>query len=42
MQIAYASGNPKRDGRLARIQVRPERADAMARTTQGYYGPTGA
>jgi Ca-activated chloride channel family protein len=40
--VAYSSGNPKRDGAWRRIQVRLLRANAAARTKQGYYGPTGS
>jgi Ca-activated chloride channel family protein len=40
--IAYSSGNPKRDGAWRRVQVRLRRANAAARTKQGYYGPTGS
>jgi len=40
--MAYSSGNPKRDGAWRRIQVRVLKPNAMARTKQGYYGPTGS
>ncbi len=38
--LGYASKNPRRDGRWRRVVVRIERPDALARTKQGYYGPT--
>ena len=38
--LGYASRNARRDGRWRRIVVRVERPDAVARTKQGYYGPT--
>jgi Ca-activated chloride channel family protein len=40
--IAYSSANPKRDGAWRRIQVRLLRPNVIARTKQGYYGPTGS
>jgi len=40
--LAYASGNPKRDGAWRRVQVRPLRAGVTARTKLGYFGPTGS
>jgi Ca-activated chloride channel homolog len=40
--IAYASGNPKRDGAWRRVQVRLLRPNVTARTKLGYYGPTGS
>jgi Ca-activated chloride channel homolog len=38
--LAYSSRNPKRDGQWRRIVVRTTRPDLVARTKQGYYGPT--
>ena len=38
--IGYASRNPRRDGRWRRVVVRVERPNTIARTKQGYYGPT--
>ena len=38
--VGYASRNPRRDGRWRRIVVRVERPNTIARTKQGYYGPT--
>jgi Ca-activated chloride channel homolog len=38
--MAYESRNPRRDGRWRRIVVRTTRPNAVARTKQGYYGPT--
>jgi Ca-activated chloride channel homolog len=38
--MAYSSRNPKRDGQWRRIVVRTTRPDMVARTKQGYYGPT--
>lgn len=38
--LAYSSRNPKRDGAWRRIVVRTARQGAVARTKQGYYGPT--
>lgn len=38
--LAYSSKNPKRDGAWRRIVVRTARQGAIARTKQGYYGPT--
>jgi Ca-activated chloride channel homolog len=38
--IGYASRNTRRDGRWRRVVVRVERPNAIARTKQGYYGPT--
>jgi len=35
--LGYVSKNPRRDGRWRRIVVRVNRADATARTKQGYY-----
>jgi Ca-activated chloride channel homolog len=40
--IAYSSANTKRDGAWRRVQVRLLRPNAVARTKQGYYGPTGS
>jgi Ca-activated chloride channel homolog len=40
--IAYSSANTKRDGAWCRVQVRLLRPNAVARTKQGYYGPTGS
>ena len=40
--LAYSSANPKRDGAWRRVQVRLLRPNAVARTKQGYYGPTGS
>ncbi|MGI8673208.1 MAG: VWA domain-containing protein [Luteitalea sp.] len=39
--LGYASRNTRRDGRWRRVVVRVERPNAIARTKQGYYGPTG-
>jgi Ca-activated chloride channel family protein len=39
--LAYASKNPLRNGAWRRIVVRVKRPGAVARTRQGYYGPTG-
>jgi Ca-activated chloride channel family protein len=38
--MAYSSRNPKRDGQWRRIVVRTTKPDLVARTKQGYYGPT--
>jgi Ca-activated chloride channel family protein len=38
--MAYSSRNPKRDGQWRRIVVRTTKPDTVARTKQGYYGPT--
>jgi Ca-activated chloride channel family protein len=38
--IAYSSRNPKRDGQWRRIVVRTTKSDTVARTKQGYFGPT--
>jgi Ca-activated chloride channel homolog len=38
--IGYASRNQRRDGRWRRVVVRVERPNTIARTKQGYYGPT--
>lgn len=38
--MAYSSRNPKRDGQWRRIVVRTTKPDMVARTKQGYYGPT--
>jgi Ca-activated chloride channel family protein len=38
--MAYSSRNPKRDGQWRRIVVRTTRPDMVARTKQGYFGPT--
>ena len=38
--VGYASRNSRRDGRWRRIVVRVERPNTIARTKQGYYGPT--
>ncbi|HTV00597.1 MAG TPA: VWA domain-containing protein [Luteitalea sp.] len=38
--IGYASRNTRRDGRWRRVVVRVERPNTIARTKQGYYGPT--
>ena len=38
--VGYASRNQRRDGRWRRIVVRVERPNTLARTKQGYYGPT--
>lgn len=38
--MAYVSRNPRRDGQWRRIVVRTTRPNAVARTKQGYYGPT--
>jgi Ca-activated chloride channel family protein len=38
--MAYESRNPRRDGRWRRIVVRTTRPNTVARTKQGYYGPT--
>ena len=38
--IAYSSKNPLRNGAWRRIVVRVARPGAIARTRQGYYGPT--
>jgi Ca-activated chloride channel family protein len=38
--LGYSSSNPKRDGAWRRIVVRVDEANTIARTKQGYYGPT--
>ncbi len=38
--LGYASRNVRRDGRWRRVVVRVERPNTVARTKQGYYGPT--
>lgn len=38
--MAYESRNPRRDGRWRRVVVRTTRPNVVARTKQGYYGPT--
>lgn len=38
--VGYASRNQRRDGRWRRVVVRIERPNTIARTKQGYYGPT--
>jgi len=38
--IAYSSRNPLRNGAWRRIAVRIAKPDMVARTRQGYYGPT--
>ncbi len=38
--LGYASRNARRDGRWRRVVVRVERPNTIARTKQGYYGPT--
>jgi Ca-activated chloride channel family protein len=38
--MAYESRNPRRDGRWRRVVVRTTRPNTVARTKQGYYGPT--
>jgi Ca-activated chloride channel family protein len=38
--VGYASRNMRRDGRWRRVVVRVERPNTIARTKQGYYGPT--
>lgn len=38
--LGYSPRNARRDGRWRRVVVRIERPDALARTKQGYYGPT--
>ena len=38
--IAYTSKNPARNGAWRRIVVRVARPGLVARTRQGYYGPT--
>ena len=39
--VGYAPRNSRRDGRWRRVVVRVERPDALARTKQGYYAPSG-
>jgi Ca-activated chloride channel family protein len=39
--LGYAPKNARRDGRWRRVVVRIDRPDALARTKQGYYAPTG-
>ncbi len=38
--MAYSSRNPRRDGQWRRIVVRTTKPDTVARTKQGYFGPT--
>jgi Ca-activated chloride channel family protein len=38
--LAYSSRNPKRDGQWRRVVVRTTKPALVARTKQGYYGPT--
>jgi Ca-activated chloride channel family protein len=38
--VAYSSRNPVRNGAWRRIVVRLARPGMIARTRQGYYGPT--
>jgi Ca-activated chloride channel family protein len=38
--MAYSPRNPRRDGQWRRIVVRTTKPDLVARTKQGYYGPT--
>lgn len=38
--LGYASRNTRRDGRWRRVIVRIEKPNVIARTKQGYYGPT--
>jgi Ca-activated chloride channel family protein len=38
--IGYTSRNPKRDGAWRRLAVRVTRPNVVARTKQGYFGPT--
>ena len=38
--VGYTSKNPKRDGAWRRIVVRVTRPSTVARTKQGYFGPT--
>src|SRR6516225_5313229 len=38
--VGYTPKNPKRDGSWRRIVVRVDRANASARTKQGYFAPT--
>ena len=40
--MAYSSTNPKRDGAWRHVQVRVLRPGVIARTKEGYYGPTGS
>ena len=39
--LGYVSANPLRNGRWRRIVVRVDRDETVARTKQGYFGPTG-
>jgi Ca-activated chloride channel family protein len=39
--LGYTSRNAKRDGAWRRIVVRATRPQTVARTKQGYFGPTG-
>ena len=39
--VGYISANPLRNGQWRRIVVRVNREETVARTKQGYYGPTG-
>jgi len=38
--LGYSSKNPRRDGAWRRVVVRTDRQNTVARTKQGYYGPT--
>lgn len=38
--LGYTSRNPKRDGAWRRVVVRVDRPNLVARTKQGYFGPT--
>jgi VWFA-related protein len=38
--IGYSSKNPKKDGAWRRIVVRVDKPNLVARTKQGYFGPT--
>ncbi len=38
--LGYTSRNPRRDGAWRRIVVRTDRQDTLARTKQGYFGPS--
>jgi Ca-activated chloride channel family protein len=40
--LGYTSSNPRRDGLWRRVVVKVSRADAQARTKQGYYAPAAA
>lgn len=39
--LGYVSRNPRHDGAWRRLAVRVARENTIARTRQGYYGPTG-